>query len=287
MNLLALASSALLLALGPSLTQTQGTQGAAYSAILLVGLAVIAASASARSFGAEAIVSGALGALGFVLSDRLGLPVGVTMALLMVAIHLPRSLRGGSAEARALLILLSAFAGLSAIWTMQWLAPPNSAAADPMMRIAALLSATLLLSLPYALNVDDTIAATLRRLAAQERSLHRLRLLRAVVLRRRLIALAADLDASLLRPFESAFRGVLELAMARIEARPEAARYLDERLDRRLRKIREALAAASIRAALLKGVEQTHAETLEAESEALRAECEALLQMEGEAAPTG
>ena len=278
MSAVAWAGTAALLWLGPALSAPARSEDAALSALVLVALAVATAATNARSFTAEAIVFGSCGALAFAWLGGTLQAVGAGTAALVAAVHLPRTIRGGSREARAGLLLLSAGAGFAALIFRGLL--PETLSGDWMAFAAVLIGTAVLLALPYAIGVDDPIATFLRQRASRERGAHRSRLGRAVVLRRRLMATANELDAELLRPFESAFRGVAELARARSEARPEAARFIDGRLELRLRRIRDALRAASTRAALLRSVEQAHTETLESEGEALRAECEALLQLD-------
>ncbi|MEM9068841.1 MAG: hypothetical protein AAGE52_10060 [Myxococcota bacterium] len=80
--------------------------------------------------------------------------------------------------------------------------PPNTQA-----QIMAGVAGAVLCAIPYAIPVDDRVASTLRRAALRQRGAHRVRLLRALALRRKPVP---EATAGAARAIRAGWRGLLD-----------------------------------------------------------------------------
>lgn len=222
-------SSRVLAALGAlGLTGVLGDALGAFSgggAPAAVGLAVAGSGIAAAIGGPTpaAIGLGATGALAYA-ALRPSLPIAAA-ALLAALVYGARAVRARDAAAAIVHLALAALAGAAAAFVVL-----RFAGGDPMVRAVAIAVATLLVSAPFALHVEDPRVVSLARLARHTRGPARMRLLRAAALRRRSIEGPLPLARTDRRRMERAFATVARLAESRIEAGVMDARVIDRAL---------------------------------------------------------
>lgn len=195
--------------------------GVGSSMVLAVGGSVIAAALGGAT--PAAVGLGASGALAYV-ALRPSLPLAAAALLAMLA-YGARAVRARDAAAAVVHLALASLAGAASAWVLL-----RHGGADPITRSAAVVVATLLVSAPFALHVEDPRVVLLARLARSARGPARARLLRAAALRRRSIEGALPLARTDRRRMERAFDAIARLAEARIELGVADARALDRAL---------------------------------------------------------
>jgi hypothetical protein len=169
-------------------------------------------------------------------------------------------------------------AGTAAAWVLG-----HYAEASVALQLVALGVAAILCALPSALRVDDPVAFALRRLAARSQGARKNRLLRAVVLRRRMLE-RDDLPARTRRGLDRAFWSLARMARAALRAPRSTATVLDERIAAHVRILSRAQSAAGAAGALAAGLDTTAAlSEVRLEGERLEAEVAALAEVSEEA----
>lgn len=208
-------------------------------AAIVVGVAL--ASTLGGRLSAASVAAGAAGALAFVAlaPGSVGLAGGACLALAAI----PRALRATRTVHAATLLVIAFVGGGLASWVVLSFTAAEVTARTASLVVAALLGGALVLW-----PVEDVLAARLLHRAGGERGSLRVRLLRAVAVRRRWVRTRHGLGRGARRSVERAFRSLLatvlrldEAPRARAMAEPRVGTYVAQ-LTRATRAAERALA---------------------------------------------
>ena len=251
----------------PFLGNLSPVLGAALTVLSVVVLAVaLSGAATPISVGL-----GALGALAF--SALAPLSVAFAGGVLIASAYGERTLRARTFVWQVLMATTAFLAGGVAMWiAWAW------AEYDLTMRVAALCVAALVAASPLLFTVDDRVAWRLRHLASRAAGPLRMRLLRAVVLRRRYEGASFSLSRPAHKRVTRAFRSLTGAASARIDASGPAT-VLDRRVTAYVTALGRACRAAERAHALSTGIDDAVLPELELDKEDLEARAEALAEM--------
>ncbi|MBW2461917.1 MAG: hypothetical protein JRH11_09730 [Deltaproteobacteria bacterium] len=217
----------------------------------------------------------ALGALGAVAVTAVS-PFSVALggALLVAFAYGARILRARTLVAGAVTLAAAFLAGGSAAWIVWAYADAGWAIRGASVIVAALVAAA-----PLLVAVDDRVAHRLRMLAQRTAGGLRLRLLRAVVLRRRHLDADYRLSRGTRRRLERAYRALLATAGSRIDSSASQHLVLDRRVDSYVSALTRASRAAARAHALSTGIDDAILTELRLEGEDLEAKAEALAEV--------
>lgn len=209
------------------------------AAAVLVGVGALAA-ALANRVGPLAIATGALAAVAWVVLRPMT-PALAGAGFVVLAVS-ARALRMASAPLTVLHTGVSLTSGGVAAWAIHRWVPHGLSVDQALSQIAALVIASLTLSVPFLLHSEDPETHALLRLAKRSRGPARWRLLRAVVLRRRALSQLtlrpderkalrrafSDLDATATQLLDAgtSMRGVAEGLRERVTAIGRAVRAM-------------------------------------------------------------
>lgn len=272
----ALVAVAGVVALGACLTLAPSMAGlpALLSGLLAVLAGVATSAALARELSPEAVGFGALGALAFTGLTHAGATPAIAAAALVVFAYGARAARARTLAAHAAHLIAALLCGAIAGGLVAGYATDGVT-----VQIAAVVMGTLIAGAPLLLPVDDPIAAGLREVARGHGGVLRRRLLRAVVLRRRMVD--HDFSPATARRLERAWRALLRAARARARARAASAEVLDRRIAEYVRSLGDAWRSGSTTRALTEGVDDVALAGLRLHREDLVAEAAAMVEAEG------
>jgi hypothetical protein len=244
---------------------------------LLAGLLGVAASAvlSVTIAGAVSPAAVALGAAG-ALAYALFAPISLAFAggALVSFGFAARSLRARSPVAQVAMLGAAFLAGGAGSWIVVAYGSASAAVQGAAASVASLLAAA-----PLLVVVDDRIAHRLRDLADRASGALKIRLLRAVLLRRRFDELADALSRDARRKMDRAFSALAGASAARLDAPVAKSGPLDARIAAYVAALTRATRAAASTHALEKGIDDAVLAELRLEGEDLEARADAIVEL--------
>ncbi|MDH5491211.1 MAG: hypothetical protein OEY14_04605, partial [Myxococcales bacterium] len=247
-------------------------------AVAAVGAATLLSTLLAHRLSPEALGLGAAGALVHALLTQAGLSPALAMGALLTFVFGARAARSRTIPIHLLSLALTFGCGAVAFVIVS-----GFGSAELSTAIAATLTATVLSTVPLALPGDDPLAFELRELARGTHGPLRMRMLRALVLRRRFAEISELLGARARSRMERAFEAMLQVARARAASRRSGPiALLDKRLSEYLRRLRRAVGAALATRAYLEGMDDAALAGLRVEQDDLESAASALVELDAE-----
>jgi len=235
---------------------------------VLVALSLAAAlTPHAITFGAGAAVAHALVAPASAI---------VAGAAFLALAYGARALRARTAIASTIQCVAAIAAGALASWVAITFADATTAAALIAIGVGALIALA-----PMLVEIDDPIAYELRQASRSTTGALRWRLLRAAALRARMIEASPDLSRSRARALARAWRALVTLARARVDAGHASVPRLEEQLFAHVDFLERSARALGLRRALAEGLDSGALADLRIESETLEAHAAALAELDG------
>ncbi|WP_053235482.1 hypothetical protein [Sandaracinus amylolyticus] len=240
-----------------------------------LGLALFGAALAPMISGAPTPLAVGLGAIAALAWAWLR-PVAPIAAGAVVAamIYASRALRSRDVAAVITHLAIAAIGGASATWVLA-----RFGDGDAWVRVIAITTAMLLVSLPFALHAEDARVSALVSLARRSRGPARWRLLRAAALQRRAIENAFPLARDERRRIERALRTVHRLGEARADAGVADLVAIDRALGAHVAGIARLMRALRARWACGEAIDGGDARELDAARERAAAEAAALEEL--------
>jgi len=251
--------------------------GPVLSALLAVAAGALLATVPLGAASPAAVALGAVGALAHTALAPLSVALagGALFAFVFAARAVrARSLLGGS-FAFGLGVAGGALGTSIAV---------SYAGAPPTVRAAGIVVGALVACVPLLVPVDDPVAWSLRELSQRASGVLRLRLLRAVVLRRRHGEVATAVSRTTRRRMERAWFSLLGAARARVRARGNAHEALDLRVAAYVQSLGRATRAAAGAKVLSADLDDLVLTELRLERDDLEARAGALAEVGSQAA---